>query len=163
MKKIFFILIIFAACFASVSAQQVIVYPAEDPVFSISFPEDWIVNLDEESISATPSDSSISFNIIALGAADIDSAIAYADLFLSDMFQDLELDDPISEEYNGLNFLSISGSGTDESGTEIYVDVELISDNEGQYFMLFYFGTPDSETAHDQEIQFIDESITKVK
>lgn len=159
MRKLLFVLIAISIHTSSF-AQQEFVYPSEDPVFSISFPSDWLVELGETSLESYPADESIYYGIVALPEKAIEDAINAADESVSGMFTDLQYDDPEEGEFNGINFVFMSGSGNLPDVGLCNIEVGVFTVDNVNFFMSLYFGTPEAEEEHAEAIEYIVNSLS---
>jgi hypothetical protein len=144
----------------SFSSKCTITYPADDPVFSVTFPENWSTETDENIIHATPNDSSLYLGIWALEkGSDLDAALDAVDEAVSSLVKDLKVGEVDSTVINDIQFLNVDGTGKDEDGNPVNVSVALFSPDKEQIFILLYFGTPDAENTHEDDLVGILKSI----
>jgi hypothetical protein len=137
-----------------------IVYPEKNPIFSVTFPDNWSTETDEDILQATPGDSSIYLGIWALeNAENLNAALDAVDEAVASLVKNLEVDDPETMEVNGIQFMTCDGTGIDGEGDKVNVSVALFSPDEKQIFILLYYGTPDAEDAHEDELVGIVKSI----
>ena len=136
-------------------------YPGENPVFSITFPDNWNVETDEELLHATPKDESLYLGLWALAdVEDIDAALDVIDEIVAEFVDDLETDEPDDMEINGIEITFIDGVGVDEEGEQVEVSVALFSPDDETVFVIFYFGYPETTKKHEKALVKILESIT---
>jgi len=136
-------------------------YPGENPVFSITFPDNWKVETDEELLHATPKDESLYVGLWALGDVDdIDAALEVIDEVVEEFVKDLETEEPDEMEINGIEITFVDGVGEDEEGEQVEASVALFSPDDETVFVLFYFGYPESAEKHEEALVEILESIT---
>jgi hypothetical protein len=57
----------------------------------------------------------------------------------------------------------VDGTGKDEDGNKVSVSVALFSPDEKQIFIMLYFGTPEAENTHEDELVGILKSINEEK
>jgi hypothetical protein len=135
-------------------------YPGENPVFSITFPDDWKVETDEELLHATPNDETLYLGLWALADAEnIDAALDEIDDIVAEFVDDIETDEPDVMEINGIEITFIDGVGVDEEGEQVEASVALFSPDEKTVFVLFYFGYPETTEQHEKALVKILESI----
>ena len=60
---------------------------------------------------------------------------------------------------NEIEFMTCDGTGIDNEGDKVNVSVALFSPDEKQIFILLYYGTPEAEDAHEDELIGIIKSI----
>jgi hypothetical protein len=139
-----------------------IVYPEKNPIFTVTFPDDWSTETDENLLHAVPSDSSLYLGIWALENADnLDAALDQVDEAVSSLVKNLKVDEADSMDVNGIKFITVDGTGKDEDGNKVSVSVALFSPDEKQIFIMLYFGTPEAENTHEDELVGILKSINE--
>ena len=139
-----------------------IVYPVENPVFSVTFPEGWKTEMEEDIVHAAPKDESIYLGIWALeDAENLDAALDAVDEAVSSLVKDLDVGEADSVVVNGIQFFTVDGTGKDEDGSTVSVSVALFSPDGTQIFILLYFGTPQAEDAHKDELVEIIKSLNE--
>ncbi len=137
-----------------------IVYPEKNPIFSVTFPDNWSTETDEDILHATPGDSSIYLGIWALeDAENLNAALDAVDEAVASLVKNLEVEDPETMEVNGIQFMTCDGTGVDGEGDGVNVSVALFSPDGKQIFILLYYGTPEAEDAHEDELVGIVQSI----
>ncbi len=161
MKKTFLPLIVAVIGSTFASADQVYNYPADEPIFSIAFPDKWQVDAeDEQSLSAAPEDELAAAELIALDAKDAADAIKEAQQGLREEFKNLKIDPTQNGEVNGLKISLFNATNVDEEGTKIIINCALFVPPKGEtYFMLFFVSTPESVQKHGKDINSILQSV----
>ena len=135
-------------------------YPGENPVFSITFPDDWKVETDEELLHATPKDETLYLGLWALADVEnIDAAMDAIDEVVAEFVDDVETDEADEMEINGIEITFVDGVGKDEEGEQVEVSVALFSPDDETVFVLFYFGYPETTKQHEKALVKILESI----
>lgn len=136
-------------------------YPGDDPLFSISFPDDWSSEPDGEVLHASPSDNSIYLGLWALNDVEnLEIALNELDNVVSDLVDEVEWDDESTEfEINDIQFLGIDGEGVDEDDNEINVSVGLFFADEDTVCIIIYFGSPEAEEEYEEDLNWILASI----
>jgi hypothetical protein len=154
-------------------AQTEYTYPADAPVFSITFPEKWTVELDKEDargVYATSPDEAIEFDIWPLDeeevSADPDAALKKAagdiDTMLAEYLSEFKPGDATTVDVNGIKFLEIAGPAkAKEDGSDVSVSVDFFSPDGKAIFALVYWGSPDADKANEKDIVAIVQSIKK--
>lgn len=144
------------------SSDNTIIYPAENPIFSVTFPDNWETETEDDILHATPSDSSIYLGIWALeDVKDLDAALDAVDETVSSLVKNLEVGEVETSDINGIKFMIVDGEGKDEEGDYVDVSVALFSPDEKQIFIMLYYGTPEAEQAHEDELVSILKSINE--
>ena len=135
-------------------------YPGENPIFSITFPDDWNVETDEDILHVTPKDESLYLAVWALAdVEDIDAALEVIDEIVDEFVDDLKTEEPDELEVNGLEITFIDGVGKDEDGEKVEASVALFSPDDETVFVVFYFGYPETSKKHEKALVKIIESI----
>lgn len=155
---------LFAAflCFALPSgAEQRFTYPADEPVFSIAFPDDWeIDDEDEQAISAAPEDELVAAELIALEADEAKAALAEAKAALKEEFEGLEIDEVQNGEVNGLGISLFNASAEVEDAGKFTMNCALFTADEGEtYFMLLFIASAEGLKEHGDSLNAILQSI----
>lgn len=122
---------------SAVRADQVINYPAEKPIFSISFPDGWKVEPGEESVSAASPDELVNMELIALDADEAATAIDDAKEGLEEELKGIKWTKPESGELNGFKVTFLNGNVSIE-GVKMAVNCAVFAPKGGEtFFMLF--------------------------
>jgi hypothetical protein len=156
-------------CFAGLllaplaNADQTITYPEDEPIFSISFPDDWEVEGDEESVSASSKDELVNMELIALEAEALKDAVKMAKEALTEELEGLKFkDEPEKGEMNGMDVIFLNAEVTIE-GIKMAVNVCLFAPKKADTcFMLFNIVPFEALEDHVEEISKIVNSV-KVK
>jgi hypothetical protein len=156
-------------CFAGLllaplaNADQTITYPEDDPIFSISFPDDWEVEGDEESVSASSADELVNMELIALEAEAIKDAVKMAKEGLTKELEGLKFKgEPEKGEMNGMDVIFLNAEVTIEE-IKMSVNVCLFAPKKADTcFMLFNIVPFEALKDHIEEISKIVNSV-KVK
>jgi hypothetical protein len=144
----------------SFSSKNTIVYPVKNPIFSVTFPDNWDTETENDIIHATPNDSSIYLGIWALEDANtLDAALDELDKAIASLVKNLKAGEAESAEINGIRFLTVDGTGRDEEGDNVNVSAALFSPDEKQIFIMLYYATPEAEKLHEDELVGILKSI----
>lgn len=135
-------------------------YPKNNPVFAITFPNNWKVDLDDELLHASPKDESIYLGLWALDNTDnLEAALDAFGESVSELISELHISDPDELEINGIPFWTIDGNGVDSDGDDVEVSVGLFTPDGETIFILLYFGTIEAEQKHEDELSDIVQSI----
>ena len=162
MKKYLLLLTVLSFLFSTnfLSADE-FHYPAKNPVLSITFPNDWKIETEEEQLHATPKDESLYLGGLALDdIEDVDDAMEAIDKIVAEFVDDFKAEEPGEMEINGIEITFIEGIGKDEDGEKIEVSTAVFSPDDGEtVFVLFYFGYPEATKKHEKALVKIIESI----
>ena len=136
-------------------------YPGQDPIFAITFPDDWNIDVDEELLNAMPADSSIYLGLWAMdGVENLEAAFEALDESFADLITDVECDDPEAIEINDIQIITIDGKGkTTDGAVDIVLSVALFSPDDETIFVVLAFGTPEAEKKHSEALGSIVNSI----
>ena len=150
----------------SVSFAGEYIYPDEkNPEFSITFPDDWKVETEEDVLHAGPKDDSIYMGIWAVGEEATDDNIKAVldgvDELVAELLTDVK---PIGEAQkqtiNEIPFVIVDGTGKlKDDGSAVNVSIALFVSDGKNLFTLVYFGIPDAEKAHEKELVDILNSV----
>lgn len=156
-------------------------YPSGDPVFQISFPDNWKTEVQEGSIITAQTPDDAIFNMIWMlpeGVSQQD-ALNAIDEQIKSSIKDITFGKPSIEKVNGLALLAIDGTAkTVEGEAPITVSVVFFKPEGSQNFktgndffvkdgradfVWLYFGATDLESKWQKDIEGIVQSIKKVK
>jgi hypothetical protein len=145
-----------------VFAGQKFDYPQGAPIFSITYPETWTVEAQEQTIAAGTDDGGVSSVLMALDAQDLDSALQASVDALGENFTGFETDGEAQEgEVNGMAVVLVNGIGTVDGGGKVKVNCAIFTPDAEKFFMLFIF-TPEGVAGQQaEEINSLLQSITK--
>jgi len=160
MKKISIIFIITLLLIAATVNADTYFYPDEYPVFAVTFPDDWMVETDEELLSATPDDESIYVGIWALeDIDDIDAAMEALDEEIQDFMTDIIAKEPVITTINEIPFVIIDGKGVYDEDVPVEFSVTIFSTDGETFFIGLYFGEPDDINFYSEELKAIISSV----
>lgn len=142
------------------SADQTINYPADEPIFSIAFPDDWDVEA-EESVSASSPDELVNMELIALEAEALDEAIDLAKESLAEELEGIKWDEkPEKGEMNGMDVTFLNAKVTIED-IEMAVNCAVFAPKgKDTFFMLFNIIPIESLEKHGESVSKILTSVT---
>jgi hypothetical protein len=140
-------------------AEQVINYPEDKPIFSISFPDDWKIKAGE-SLSASSKDELVNMELIALEAEALDGALDIAKESLSEEMKGIKWDDEVSEgELNGVNAKFLNGKVTIED-VKMAINCAIFAPKgQKEFFMLFNIIPMEALEQHGEDVSKILNSI----
>ena len=119
-------------------ADQTIQYPEKEPMFSISFPDDWKVKTEEESVSASSEDNLVNMELIALDAVALKAAEDLARHSLGEELKGLKwTTDPEKGQINGMDVSFLNGQVTLEEIRMAVNCAVFAPPGEDTFFMLF--------------------------
>jgi hypothetical protein len=161
MKKLATIGLALIACGSFATAQKVFEYPADEPTFSITFPEGWTVESEEEgSLSGAPEDELVAVELMALEAEEADGAITEAKEAFSDLYEEIEFDEIQEGELGNMKVKLFNAKGTDEEGDKYNINCALFAPKGGEtFFMLFFVGSPEGSAKHAEALTGILQSM----
>ena len=160
MKKIFFLLMSLFLFAISVNAETYS-YPAADPVFTISFPDNWTIETDEELLHAMPADESVYVGIWAIDSVeDVDLVMDALDEEIANFIQDIETDEPVETEINEIPFIIVKGNGVVEDDIPVDFSGALFSTDGETFFVGLYFGTPEMIQKYTKKLDAILDSVS---
>lgn len=120
-------------------AGETFTYPADAPVFEITYPANWEVEQEEQVITAGPASGELSSVLMAIAGEDVESAIEGAEAGLNDTFAEYTLSEPSEGELNGLPVLFFNGKGQTPDGVELDMGCAIFTPNGETFFMIFIF------------------------
>lgn len=175
MKKLsaFILLFCFVAVTASVFAKPY-KYPVEKPVFTITFPDSWNVELNSQDVAifAQSPDNEIEYDIWALPAKDVDQdvkaaindAVGEVNSLIEQYMSSAAFGDWKWTTKNDIDFMWAEGEGRyKEENQKVYVEVDFFSPDDKTVYILMYWGTKQGEKKYADDIKAIDKSIKRVK
>ncbi|MFN7561406.1 MAG: hypothetical protein ACK5TH_06475 [Prosthecobacter sp.] len=160
MKRAFLILLTLSMLTAPAIAEQTFSYPKDTPIFSITFPDDWDVEVGED-ISASSADELANIQLFALEGGDLKTAVTAAKEAMSESFEGMNWKGkPEKGELNDMPVTFLTGSVTIE-GVEMALNCAVFAPkNEDTYFMLFNLMPTVAEEKHGDDLLKI---LTSVK
>jgi len=139
---------------------QVIEYPADEPIFSITFPEKWTVKTEDDSVSASSPDEVVNMELIALDAEASDGAVKIAKETMAELFEGLKWNgEPESGELNGMDATFLNAKVKIED-TEFALNCAVFSPKDADtFFMLFNIIPMESLEKHGEAVGKILNSV----
>lgn len=138
---------------------QTINYPADEPIFAITFPEKWKVEA-EESVSASSPDEEVNMELIALEAEALDEALNLAKESLVEELEGIKWNGkPEKGELNGMaaSFLNAKVKIED---IEFAVNCAVFApEGADTFFMLFNMLPMESLEKHGEDVAKILNSV----
>ena len=161
-------------CFAAGASQgQTLIYEHQgSPLFSIEFPEGWLVDLDFEAeareagtyregeeleiriLEANPGDGAhIWVGLWALpDARTLDEGVTYFTTLNRDLFTDLEVSEPEARELNGMAARILRGTAK-RDGEAVELTMALFEARPGTIAAGLYVGAPDAWRTYREELE----------
>ena len=160
MKTVLLAVMSLFLCLSSVNAETFL-YPADDPIFSVSFPDEWIVETEEELLQAMPVDETIYIALWAMeDVDDIDLAMEALDEELGSIIENVEAKDPQEVMINEIPFIIIDGKATVEEEIPVEFSVVVFSTDGETFFVGLYFGSKEDVAKYRTELDEIIKSVS---
>lgn len=148
--------------------------PKDKPALSITFPDDWKVEADENnpnsSVVATSADEAIEIDLWAVDKKDLkadaestlDTMAAEVGTLIDEYIVEFQAQEPVAAKINEIDVVDISGKGKDaEDKTDVNVSVTLISPDNENLFVLMYWGSDEAEKKYAKQLAAIAASLKK--
>ncbi len=159
MKKVFNFGILLVAFLAIISYQsKATEYPHEEGKVKITIPDTWKVEINEETLTASTQDGTISLVFSIIEANTLDAALDEVDKQMATEFQEVKIGEPEEIEINGMSAVSYDGSATTD-GTTIYIGGSLIMTPSNKVLFIFAAAAPDAMEKYEKDIEAIANSI----
>jgi hypothetical protein len=155
-------LLLFAPAFAFAKTYPI---PSDDPVATISLPEDWEPSEYDGGVEATSPDGAVYVAIEMVRSNDVGETAEEGVKFFAK--QGVEIDEKSLKtqdmKVNGLPAFDMTMSGKDKTGpTE--VGMTLVGTNaEGKFLMLYYWGSKEGQAANLPALKAITDSLQVTK
>jgi hypothetical protein len=163
MKKALFLLLAALTLTAAAQTTEYMYPDTKNPIFSITIPDAWKVEQDEEvtMIHALPADESIYLGFRVLDdAKTMDAALEEVDKIIADLVTNLNLGDAKEMTLNEIPFVYVDGTGKDkDDGGDLNISVALFIPEANTVGIVLYFGTAEAEKLHEKELTDILASI----
>jgi len=144
------------------SAEQVFTYPADEPVFSIAFPDGWNVDdEDEQALSVAPKDELVSVELFALEAHEAAGALKEVKASLAEEFEEFKADEAQEGEVNKLKIKLFNAKAKDDEGNEYTLNCALLAPGEDAdtYFVLIFVASAEGLKKHGDSLNAILNSL----
>lgn len=119
-------------------ADQAVDYPKDSPVLTFSIPDSWSVDLDDNSLMATPTkdDDSVIVEVVDLEATldSFDAAVKEAKETMSE-FKDMKYDEMEKGQKDGLGITILNAQGEDKHG-KAFINLVLLAKPGAKNFIL---------------------------
>lgn len=128
-------------------------FPSDEPVASITIPDDWKPEETDTGIQAQSPDDAIYMSIDVAGGEDVNKAIDDIFAFLKDHGVTV---DPATQKktdatVNGMSVTNFEWSGKDETG-DVSIAVALVQPNPEKLLLLTYWGSQGEQDKHGDAI-----------
>lgn len=150
-----------ATLFATAAQAQVMSFPSDAPIASITIPDSWGPTETESGIEATSSDSAIYISIDVADAKTSDKVIDDAVAFLekNGVTIDGATQKQSDETINGMDMSNFDWTGTDSDGA-VNIGLSVLSPKPGKLLVITYWGSKGTQEKHGPELMAI---ITSLK
>ncbi len=119
-------------------ADKAVDYPKDAPVLTISLPDTWTVDIDDDGLMATPTkdDDSVIVELVDLEATldSFDAAVKEAKATMSE-FKNMKYDEMEKGEKDGLGIAILNATGEDEHG-KAFINLVLLAKPGAKNFIL---------------------------
>ena len=138
--------------------------PKDKPLITVSFPNDWKVKYDDGGLDVESADEEIYFYLDAHDSKDVDKALKDTIDYLKKEGVTVDKSTQKKKEatVNGMGYGSFSWSGKDKDG-DTKVSLMLFEPTAGKMILVLYWGTPEGEKKHAEELGAIILSIKPAK
>jgi len=161
MKRIVAAAAFAAAAFVGPSAgAATLSFPSDEPVASITIPDDWGPKETDSGIDAMSADEAVYLAIDVADSESVEQVVTDAVTYLSGagVTVDTATQKEGSAEFNGLKASTLEWEGTDKDGP-VTIGLAFTSPKEGKLLVLTYWGSKGDQDAHGAEIGAILGSI----
>lgn len=149
-------LVLLVTALSGVWAGQTYYYPdAESPLFSVTLPDSWTVEAEDQLLHASPADESLYLGLWAVEIADMDAVSKAVDQIVGELVSDFEIEEEDEIEINDMPMYYFDGTGFDEDGDEIECSVGVFTPDGETFCVLLYFGTTAAESKHEEALNQI--------
>jgi hypothetical protein len=154
-------------------AEQILVFPADKPVFSIGFPDDWKVKPDPDyakGISVFSPDKEIEIELWVLDdkwvhpdpVKAIANSVEEVSIIVREWVTVEEVDSLETFTHNGIRFFRRKGAGkAREDGSPIKVSAYFFSPDKKSSFVLMYWGSEAAERKYNRQLKRIAHSVRR--
>jgi hypothetical protein len=163
MKKLVLATMI-AALLPAISYAATLKFPSEEPVASITIPDDWGPKETETGVDATSADSAIYISIDVADAKTTDKVIDDALAFLkkNGVKIDGSTQKKSEETVNDMSMTNFDWDGTDSDG-DVNVGLSLVAPSEDKLLVITYWGSKGTQEKHGPELEAIIGSLKAAK
>lgn len=152
------------ALYPALAEAKTLKYPKKHPEFSITFPNDWIAEINKDGIiSAQPKGAAYAITIFPVQATDMASAIDETMKEIEKRFSDVKGDGPVDfKNDNGIKFRESDLTANDKGSPRTLAVVAFTIDRAG-FYALFQAGTPEADKQYTEAVMEIVKSIKSAK
>jgi hypothetical protein len=151
--------------FAGAANAKTFPVPPDDPIATISLPDAWGPNVYDGGVEATSPDGTTYIAVEEVAAEDVRSAVEEGIKFFAKSGVEIDAQNKTMRKIklNGLAAYDVSLSGTDKDGPAD-VSLTLVETNaKAKFLLLYYWRSPQSETANGAALKTISDSIQATK
>ncbi len=158
-------------CMTGAAVAGTFTLPEKAPVLSITFPDTWKTEIDEEgALTGKTDDEEIEINLWALDAkgvekdpkAALQAAAAEINAYIAEWVTDFKPDAPTESEHNGIQSVDIMGFAKDkEEGKDVLVSVSFFTPDNKTLFAMMFWGYEEGLKKYLTDIQTVADSIKK--
>lgn len=155
---------LFAAALALPAFAGVHKLPKEKPIATVTFPSNWKVEDNDESVDASSDDDEIYINVEVNDVESIEGAIdeSFGYLKKNKVKIDKAAGKKSEGEVNGMKVTDFSWDGTDADGPcKVSLTIVDVADKKGLLFL--YWASPEGEKKHQAELTAILKSLKPAK
>jgi predicted Zn-dependent protease len=151
-----FVIALFVMLPALVQAKT---YPHGEAKVSITIPDKWKVEVEEDTLSAKAPDETVFLAFMVLAAHDMDEALKALDQELSKVVKDVTAGDAKEVTIHGMKGAVVEGKGKVE-GQKVDLGVLILKTKAGKVLLGVGVGATGMYEKHEKEVDQIFDSIT---
>jgi hypothetical protein len=140
-------------------------YPDKNPIVSITFPDTWKIEPEDEVLHSGPPDGSIYFGFIPMPlGTKADKAGEMVGEIINTMVTDYKAGEDSTFTVNGIEFFGSDAKAKQrDTGDDLNVTMLFFVPDQklGQLFAVVYFGSPESEENYEDDLMGIFASIKR--
>jgi len=142
-------------------------YPGDEPILSVTFPDEWEVKEKNDRLYASPPDEEeffVELDTLKATPDDSDAVLKEAKASMAESFEDLVYDDEIQKtKFGELGIVILSATGKDKDG-KVAINIILIADEaKSKVCILTRISSPEAAKKHAPEWGKIVTSISAPK
>jgi hypothetical protein len=149
----------------SLAAAGTFPVPAENPIATVSIPDNWAPNAYEGGVEGTSADGKIYVAFESVDATDVKSATEEGLKYFIKNEVTIDPDSLNTKDIkiNDLAAFDLSFTGKDKDGPA-NISLTLVETNaKGKFLLLYYWGSSEGEKANGAELKAISDSIQATK
>jgi hypothetical protein len=155
---------LFAAFLPGTGFAATLEFPSDEPVASITIPDDWSPKETDGGIEANAADDAIYLAIDVTDEAGTEQVVSECIEYLkgAGVTVDTATQKESSGTLNGMQATSLDWSGKDNDG-DVSISLTFASPKPGKILVITYWGTKGMEEAHGAELQAMISSLKVVE